>query len=252
MTRPVGWFEKHSSGAGCATVSRMASKLNEEKISIKLPQSATVVKLARCSDDFYRRAMRFAEPIDLHRGSWICTTLRTEKMRLPEFYAALTSLTGPSGEFFDSYKGAFAFPFKMTVRRGEDRFKYLLMLMNFRSMIEPNLYRLDKNLAPAATRSYHAPYDNEISLEEVAYVLSFIAGYLSGFLTTMPKWTTPFVFEVQSNGILFGYDPRSGTFFEEEYRTEKAYDAALAQWREIMPDARGSCDVKWEDVEADW
>lgn len=42
-------------------------------------------------------------------------------LRLPEVYVALTTLTGPSGELYDDWKGAFAFPFEMTVRRQRSR-----------------------------------------------------------------------------------------------------------------------------------
>jgi len=232
----------------------MEKTSTQAKISIKLPNKQAVVTLERCSDDFYTRASRFSIPINLHSGAWICTSLTCREMRLPEFYAALTALTGPSGKFFDSFKGAFAFPFKMTVRRDDDTFKYLLMVMNFRSMVEPNLYRLDKNSETGGFRTYHAPFDNELTLDEITYVLSFFVGYLSGYLRTMPKWTTPFVLEVQSNGILYGYDPQSDKFFEEQYKTEKAYDEALAKWRTIIPDTHNDDDreEEWKDVEENW
>jgi hypothetical protein len=236
----------------CATAMLMATTTTREKISIELPNSSAVVTLERCSDDFYRRAARFTVPIGLHAGSWICTTMVTREMRLPEFYAALTSLTGPTGKFFDSYKGSFAFPFKMTVHRGDKTFKYLLMLMNFRSMVEPNLYRVDQSSEAGGLRPYHPPFDNEITLQEITHVLSFLSGYLSGYLRTMPKWTTPFVLEVQSNGILFGYDPRTDKFFEEEYGTAEAYEEALAKWRKILPDGGNGREGEWGDVEENW
>ncbi len=230
----------------------MATTEKQETISIKLPDTRAVVKLQRCTDEFYRRAARFGTPINLHPGPWICTSLVQRDFGLPELYAALTAITGPTGEIYDSYKGSFAFPFKMTVRHDERVFKYLLHLMNFRSMVEPKVYRLDKNTEDAAFRSFHEPFVEELTIDDIAYVLSFLVGYLKGYSRTMPKWTTPFVLEVQSNGILFGYDPRSGKFFEEQYDTKEEYDAALVRWREVIPDHEGVQGGAWDHIEENW
>ena len=216
-------------------------------ISLQLPGDRGVVVLERCEDTFFQKACAFGVPIGLHQGPWICTTMVTEEMGLPQFYAALTSLTGPTGALYDSYKGAFSFPFKMTVRRADETFKYLLHILNFRSMVEPLLYRLNKETPPAALRAYHAPFDDELTMDEIAYVLRFFLGYLSGYSRTMPKWTTPFLAEVESNGILFGYDPQSGEFFEKHYDTTKDYEKALAQWRKVIPEDSG-----WDFAEANW
>jgi putative zinc finger/helix-turn-helix YgiT family protein len=46
----------------------------------------------------------------------------------------------------------------------------------------------------------------------------------------------PFVKEIPSNLILFGYDPRAGRFFAKKYSDEKRYRAALARWRRLIPE----------------
>jgi hypothetical protein len=191
-----------------------------------------VVELRRCDDDFYRKARALSIPIELRSPRLITLS---DRLGLPEIYAALTALTGPSGDFYDCWKGAFSFPFKLTVRRDGNEFRYLLRLVNFRSLVEPSLYRLQKPGESHSRTSYHAPFDDELSSNDIIHVVEFIAGFLEGYLETMPRWTTPFVKEVQSNFILFGYDPKSAAFFEESYDSEKAYRAALEHWRTLIP-----------------
>jgi len=204
-----------------------------------------VVELRRCEDDFYRKARALSIPIELKSPRLITLTGR---LGLPQIYAALTVLTGPSGDFHDSWKGAFSFPFKLTVRRDGSEFRYLLRLVNFRSLVEPSLFRLEKPDESHSRTSYHAPFDDELSNHDIIQVVEFLAGFLEGFLETMPRWTTPFVKEVQSNFILFGYDPKAGAFFEKSYDNEQAYRAALERWRTLIPQETPGR----ERVERDW
>ncbi|KFA90003.1 hypothetical protein [Archangium violaceum] len=204
-----------------------------------------VVELRRCEDDFYRKARALSIPIEI-RSSRLITL--TDRLGLPQIYAALTVLTGPSGDLHDCWKGSFSFSFKLTVRRDSNEFRYLLRLVNFRSLVEPTLYRLQKPSESHSRTSYHAPFDNELSTNDIIDVVEFIAGFLEGFLETMPMWTTPFVKEVQSNFILFGYDPKAGAFFEESYDDEKSYRAALEHWRTLIPKET----TEREQLDRDW
>ncbi len=172
----------------------------------------------------------------------------TGRLGLPQIYAALTVLNGSSGDLYDCWKGAFSFPFKLTVRRDGRESRYLLRLANFRSLVEPSLYRLQKPGESYSCSLYHVPFDDELSTNDIIHVVDFIAGFLEGFLETMPRWTTPFLKEVQSNLILFGYDPKVGAFFEESYDREDAYRAALAHWRTLIP--KETPEREW--VERNW
>lgn len=198
---------------------------------IELP-SGGVVELHRCDDRFAYKASELSMPIEL-RG-WRLMAL-SHRLGLPQIYAALTALTGPSGELYDDWKGAFSFSFKVTVRRGDREFRYLLLLMNFRSWVKPSLYRVQRPGESYDRSRFHAPFDDEFSEADITYVFNFIEGFLGGYLETMPRWTTPFVKEVKSNLILFGYDPKAGDFFEESYEEEDAYEAALERWRTLVP-----------------
>jgi hypothetical protein len=194
--------------------------------------SGGVVELRRCGDDFYRKVRVLGMPIEL-RSPRLMTL--TDRLGLPQLHAALTVLTGPSGDLHDCWKGAFSFPFKLTVRRDGSESRYLLRLVNFRSLVEPSLYRLQKPGESYSHSEYHAPFDDELSTDDIIHMVDFIAGFLEGFLETMPRWTTPFLKEVPSNFILFGYDPKAGAFFEESYDREAAYRAALDRCRTLIP-----------------
>ena len=121
------------------------------------------------------------------------------------------------------------------MRRGDSESRYLLRLVNYRSGVDPLLYRVQKPGESYERNRYHRSFRDELSKRDISYVLNYIDGFLQGFLETMPRWTTPFVKEVRSNFILFGYDPKAGAFFEESYEEEEAYEAALERWRTLIP-----------------
>jgi len=214
---------------------------------ITLPGGLGVAELRRCDDHFFRKALALSLPIELRSPRLISLADRRE-LGLPQIYAALTALTGPSGELYDDWKGAFGFPFKLTVRRGEREHRYLLNLMNFRSMVEPILSRVQQPGESYRRDAYHAPFDDELSTDDIVTVIDFIRGFLAGYLKTMPAWTTPYVKEVQSNLLLFGYDPTSGAFFEQAYREPEAYQAARERWHTLIPKETPSKQLE----ELDW
>jgi hypothetical protein len=202
---------------------------------ITLPGGAGVAELRRCDDHFFRKARALSIPIEL-RNPRLISLADSRELGLPQLYAGLTALTGPSGDLYDDWKGAFSFPFKLTVRRGEREHRYLLNLMNYRSMVEPILYRVQQQGESYSRDTYHAPFEDELSSDDIVFVIDFIRGFVAGYLQTMPRWTVPFVKKVQSNFILFGYDPTSGEFFEQEYDEAEAYEAALERWHALIPE----------------
>jgi hypothetical protein len=52
----------------------------------------------------------------------------------------------------------------------------------------------------------------------------------------MPRWTIPLVKEIESNLILFGYDPGSDELFERELESREEYEAELARVRTRIPE----------------
>src|SRR5205807_1816602 len=97
--------------------------------------------LRRCDDHFFETARSVSMPIELTSMRLYRLLLRP-RLSLSETYASLTLLTGASGELYDSWKGAFAFPFKLTIHRDGREHRYLLKITNVRSSAEPDLYRV--------------------------------------------------------------------------------------------------------------
>lgn len=197
---------------------------------IKLPDGGRV-RVRRCEDALFCKAQALSIAITWQHWMMLFPFWRSE---LPHVYVALTVLTGPSGPC-DDWKGAFSFAFKLTVRRKRRESRYLLHIVSHRSMVLVNFYRVLKPGESYDRTRYHAPFDDELSELGMLCVIKYIEGFLLGFLETMPPWTVPFVKEVPSNFILFGYDPKEGRLFEQEYDSQEAYDAALKSWRSLLP-----------------
>src|SRR5438067_1573875 len=159
------------------------------KITIELPSGAA--ELRRCDDHFFVKARSQSIPIEID-GIWLYRLMGRPGLGLPQIYAALTTLFGPSGDLYDEWKGAFAFPFKLTVCRGDTTSRYLLKIMNFRSGVEPSLWRVMRPGESYRIEVYHAPFDDELSAGDIQHLIEFIYGFLESYVESMPKWTTGF------------------------------------------------------------
>lgn len=206
-----------------------------------------VCHLARCDDGFFGQARERSIRInaDLMEMYWL---FKGCKLTLPQFYASLVSYFGPSGRLYDDDKGSFAVPFKMTVKRGETQFRYLLKLNNYRARVDTDLYRVMRPGETYKPGEYREPISDELSKKDIQQLVGFIFGFLEGWFIGMPKWNTPFLKEIRSELILYGYSKRSGGFFEEEYESAKKYEADLARWRQEIctdPSSEELQDLPW-------
>jgi hypothetical protein len=169
-------------------------------------------------------------------------------LQLPQIYACLVSLFGASGELYDHDRGAFAFAFKLTVVRGDKSFKYLAKITNYRSYADINFWKVLGLHESCDKSSYPKPLKDEFSEEEIRKLIEYLFGFFKGYFKTMPPWTTPFLKEVKSNLILFGYSRISGGFIEVEYKSETQYRRNLDKRREEMradPDSEEMQELPW-------
>lgn len=222
-------------------------RIRSEPLPLIAMPSFAVAELRRCDDHFFRKTRSLSMPIEL-RNPRLYSLANRRGLGLPQIYAALSMRTGPSGDLYDDWKGAFSFPFKLTVRRGDRELRYLLNVVNFRSMVEPVLYRVQQPGESYSTSMYHAPFDDELSTDDVVYIIDFLCGFIEGYLEAAPRAALSFVKEVQSNFILFGYNSTSGEFFEEDYDTKEEYQAALERYRRLIPKESPEREL----VELDW
>jgi hypothetical protein len=213
----------------------MASSECTAPMKIKLPSCVCILR--RCDDAFFRRAWLRSVPIEPEYLSPSFSLLPRTTLGLPQLYATLTQLFGRSGKLYDDWKGAFAFPFKLTVERNSNQHKYLLKLTNYKAEVEHSILRV---LQPGESLNrdvYYKPFDAELTRADMDSLVDYLYRSLEGYFQTMPRWDTPFLKHVRSNLIVFGYNKRLGDFFEEEYESFEPYEASLATWRaEIGPE----------------
>lgn len=200
------------------------------RLSFPLPGGGEAT-LRRCDDAFFSPVYRWGARISVDTPfMW-----PNPNLHLAKIYAALTMLTGPSGRLFDPDTGAFAFPFKLAIRRGEREARYVVKLTNSKGWVYPDLYRLPFGDAEPRPGVYaNVPHDDELSSQEFVALIDFFFAFLERRLADGPPWTTPFVAENTASLYLFGYDPASG-FFEDDCRTEKEFEAARRR-RSALPD----------------
>lgn len=212
-----------------------ANTCKPQIVTIELPNSDGLVMLQRCDDAFFCKAREISIPITL--PTFDLVSYCDLRYSLPRTYAVLTTLTGPTGKLYDDCKGAFAFPFKIKVCRAEGEFHYLLKITNVRSMVDSSLYRISKPEEKYSPTRYQPPFPNELSDADLEYIGNYLCGFIKGYSETMPAWSTAFVMDVQSNLIIYGYDPELSSFFEEQYDKEDEFTKALCEWREkLLPD----------------
>jgi hypothetical protein len=156
---------------------------------------------------------------------------RGELLSLGEIYAAFKDSFGESGRCFDDYKGAFSFPFEVTVHKGEALYLYLLNVVNWRGTVE---FRFRKVISPddrgLNRMVVHPPFAAEFSVDEINTVVAYLYGFAQGVIEAFLRLHYPFdefVKKVDSNLILFGF--RQGAFFEEKYGDS---DELMSAWKE--------------------
>jgi hypothetical protein len=150
------------------------------------------------------------------------------------FLAAFESAYGPSGNMFDSYKGAFSFAFAIRILRDDWVIPYLLQVTCWRGSVE---FHFRKPLAADEARydinTIHKPFDNELSEQQMRIVANFLMGFAEGFWMSAQcnrdKWAmldpaetqADFVKAIDSNAILFGR--KEGRLFEMHYADSAEY-----------------------------
>lgn len=190
--------------------------------------------LRRISDNELHRLGKRAEPIEPDALFWMRWNARRPEPRtlpLPQFFVGMAYAFGGSGCYFDDYKSSFCFPFHLTTVERGVRGDYLLLVRDWKGGIEAGLFRRG-----AASRSEHGGFhpfvDAEFSRDDFRYVMSFLGGFVEGFLesTTAGPLAAPipdFVNCVGAAALLYGY--RDGKPFERSFADGDDYYTALAE-----------------------
>lgn len=147
---------------------------------------------------------------------------------LAEFYATFRAAFGESDSMFDDWKGAFSFAFTVDIFQEGPAIPYLLKVTNVRSSVE---FQYKKVISPANTTydrmRVYPPFD-EFSQAQMGMLSAYLWGYAQGFWETCGADCRPFIKQVPSNLILFGYT--DGAFFEDQFQDEEEFAAAREKW----------------------
>ncbi len=207
---------------------------------IELDNELIHCQIKRINDDCYRTLGVHTLAIRECYDVWWNYLSRSSNVQLNEaplayFFASFERAYGPSGNLYDSYKGAFSFPFAVKILQPNNVIAYFLHVtcwrgtveFNFLKMIPSDETRYNKNVI-------HPPFDDELSESQMQIVCNFIMGFAEGFWKSterhkdkLEKWYPEesqyeFVKAIDSNSILFGY--KDGHFFEMRFSDQDEYE----------------------------
>jgi hypothetical protein len=190
--------------------------------------------LWRLSDDEYRKLRLRSFPIKVD-GFFVLKLALAQRntpdeLTLPKVLLVLEDEFGRSSTYIDSYKQTFSFPFLLAIEKPDATFYHLLRLEDYRGGLEFNIYRIVDNLkyAQEELEVYHQPIEDELSSEEIKYLISYLWGYLEGGAKVFCKLhseITPFFRHVDSSHVIYGY--WDGKFVEEVIEDSDDYQRAI-------------------------
>ncbi len=226
----------------------LASKLNPvelRQLSVAIKRLSTkecqaefhldgiTYRLTRLSDgefiDLMRKSLAIQDDyrflIELHM------TNENDNLNFAEIQIILSEQFGPSGKYFDTYKGSFSFPFALDVVRGENQFAYLFEVNNCRDSLYYKVRKIvlenDPRLKEHLIRQ---PMENEFSRTEINRFTAYFHGYLRGYWKSIRERPhESFVRTIPAGSIVYGYV--EGRAFEESHDTQEKLDAATEYYR---------------------
>jgi hypothetical protein len=177
--------------------------------------------------ELHTRSLAIADDHGFYLSLYWQAEERGRRLGFAQCYAALRTLCGESGRWFDDWKGSFAFPFRLRVSKGSRQFEYLLNIYNHRDSLYFGFYKiLRPDESGYDTRSLYQPFADEFSRVEINQFIAYFYGYLLGYFRAIEqRYREPFLHEVRSNLILFGYC--DGEFFERQCESEEEYERLL-------------------------
>ncbi|MDP2177643.1 MAG: hypothetical protein Q8K19_03950 [Methylicorpusculum sp.] len=199
---------------------------NEHMQWITLDYDLIKCQIKRIDDDCYlalsRHKLAFTECFDVWE-SYLSSSDNEELKTAPLafFLMIFENAFGPSGSWYDRYKGAFSFPFALRLLRKDTVIPYLLHVSCWRGSVEVCFYKI----IPADETRYdtsiiHKPFDDELAERQMQVLVNFLMGFAVGFWTgtrrNKDKWEKlfpedkqqDFVKAIDSNCILFGCKDR--------------------------------------------
>ncbi len=208
---------------------------------IELDSERIKCQIKRIDDDTYWTLRTDSLAIRECHEIWWNYIQQSDNAQLNEaplayFFASFERAYGSSGNLYDSYKGAFSFPFAIKILQQEKVIAYLLHVTCWRGTVEFHFLKMIPSDETRYDKSViHQPFDDELSEQQMWGISNFLMGYAEGFWTSAERtknrlktefleeeYQYSFVKAIDSNGILFGY--KDGHFFETSYSDQDEYE----------------------------
>ncbi|NCC86099.1 MAG: hypothetical protein EOM03_18660 [Clostridia bacterium] len=192
-----------------------------------------VCRLIRLDSDSYVRLRRVSVPIKPDYDFLLMLMAQAREkdivLTFPQLYTVLKCLFGESSESYDHYKGSFAFPLYLHLKKGSQSYPYMLCIRDHKGSLEFDFYRItDLNDRQYVQNVYHEPLVEEFSREEMnAFVVHFY-GFLKGYFSIVGKTQTQFFYR-SIEACLAVYGCLDGEFFERVHEDEEEYRIAVKE-----------------------
>lgn len=209
-------------------------KLTEDQGEVNRDDEGGVkCTLTRLRDDEFREHSRTCiainDLLDITRAQ-----IRGKGPLLAQTYAVCKSWFGERGRLFDDWKGGFSFPLELSIEGHDRKPAYLMNIFNFRSGVNFQILQCvdqdDPRLKMQSAFDYNDP---QFSPKQLSFLIFYLIGFIEGY-SEHCGWNSPFLLQVQSNLILYGYSPSDG-FFNREFEDNQEYESLLKTLTKSLP-----------------
>lgn len=229
---PKTWLELEVRSVVMDYLKLMIIRTASNRRSLELDKGT--YHLWRLSEDEYRKLRQSSVPITFNSfvllHLWMNEQDDPERLTLGKALLSLEALFGSSSDFFDTWKCSFTFPLLLQFTQPNGQFFYLIRIGDYRGMLDFCFYRfLASGPEGHNIDVYQDPVEHEFSCKDIDRFICCIYGFLSGMGSTL-KPPQPFLMQVESQCLIYGYD--GSNFFEEDFDSEEAYQAAIAIYKQ--------------------
>jgi len=200
---------------------------------LELELAGMLCRLIRLDSDNYVRLRRASIPIKPDYGFLLLlmadASRKDTSLNLAQIYTALRHLFGETSEGYDNYKGSFAFPLFLHLKKGSQSYPYMLRIRDHKGSLEFDFRRvIDPGDKQYARDAYHEPLAEEFGREEMNAFIVYFYGFLKGYFSVAGKEQTQFFY--RSIEACWGvYGCRDSQFFERAYEDEEEYRKAIRE-----------------------
>lgn len=218
---------------------RQIVKQVRERYKINLQSSDVNYQLWRLDDEEYRKLSQkrlyieddesFHEQINYSRNQ------QKNILNLAKLFVTLEYLFGKSSNLFDHDKGSCYFPILLVLNKEASRRFYLLTIFDSKGFVNFRLYKiLDNSIKKEDDeQNIYSSFKKEPLSPEISHFLHFLYGYLVASFEVL-KYSIdipPFLKAIDAIWMTYGY--QDNKYFEEDYDTEKDYQAAIDSFSDI-------------------